>query len=140
MVKMLIPMLALAIFPAGAASLCEDERAGLRFLEFVTAPMSEADEKEWWDVGGRQFGLFSKRYHIAFAGYAAAALGMRGMDEERRTVGKILDNCIERILRRDVWAYSQSKKYWGEKPWAPDPCYRENVTLKFEGWSLVGVV
>ena len=123
---------ALSGFAAGtllmnSASLCEDERAGLRFLDFVTAPMSAADEKEWWDIGGRQFGLFSKRYHIAFSGYAAAALGMRGMDEERRIVGKILDNCIERILRRDVWAYSQSRKYWGEKPWAPDPCYRENV-------------
>ena len=105
--------------------LCEDERAGLRFLDFVMAPMSETDEKEWWDIGGRQFGLFSKRYHIAFSGYAAAALGMRGTDEERRTVGKVLDNCIGRVLRRDVWAYSQSKKYWGEKPWAPDPCYRE---------------
>lgn len=104
-----------------------DETAALRFLDFVTGPMSAADEKEWWDIGGRQFGLFSKRYHIAFSGYAAAALGMRGTDEERRTVGKILDNCIGRILRREVWAYSQSKKYWGEKPWAPDPCYRENV-------------
>lgn len=115
--------------PAQAATqpLCADEQAGLRFLDFVTAPMSAADEKEWWNIGGHQFGLFAKRYNIAFAGYAAAALGMRGTDEERRTVGKILGNCIERILKRDVWAYSQSKKYWGAKPWAPDPCYRENV-------------
>ena len=112
---------------AVAGPLCEDERAALRFLDFVSAPMSAADEKEWWDIGGRQFGIFSKRYQIAFSGYAAAALGMRGTDEERRTVGRILDNCIRRILARDVWAYSQSKKYWGEKPWAPDPCYRENV-------------
>ena len=107
--------------------LCADETAALKFLDFVTAPMSEADEKGWWDIGGRQYGLFAKRYNIAFAGYAAAALGMRGTDEERRTVGRILDNCIRRILVRDVWAYAQSKDYWGEKPWAPDPCYRENV-------------
>ena len=112
---------------ANAKPLCEDERAGLRFLDFVTAPMSAADEKGWWDIGGCQFGLFSKRYHIAFAGYAAAALGMRGTDKERQAVGHILDNCIRRILACDVWAYSQSKKYWGEKPWAPDPCFRENV-------------
>jgi len=115
-----------AVSQAGAG-LCEDERAGLRFLDFVTAPMSEADEKEWWNVGGHQFGLFAKRYNIAFAGYAAAALGLRGTGEERQVVGRILDNCIGRILQRDVWAYSQSKKYWGEKPWAPDPCFRENV-------------
>ena len=60
-------------------------------------------------------------------GYAAAALGMRGNAAEKATVGRILGNCIERMLRRDVWAYSQSKNYWGAKPWAPDPCYRENV-------------
>ena len=109
------------------SALGEDECAALRFLDFVSAPMSAADEKEWWNFGGRQFGLFARRYSIAFAGYAAAALGMRGTDEERRTAGRILDNCIRRILARDVWAYSQSKKYWGAKPWAPDPCYRENV-------------
>ena len=110
-----------------AKPLCEDERMALRFLDFVTGSLSEANERAWWDIGGRQFGLFAKRYHIAFAGYAAAALGMRGTKEERATVGRILDNCISRILARDVWAYSQSKKYWGETSWAPDPCYRENV-------------
>ncbi len=30
-------------------------------------------------------------------------------------------------LARDVWAYSMSRNYWGRKPWAPDPCFRENV-------------
>ena len=120
--------LAAALLRAGVPkSLGADETAALKFLDFVTAPMSEADEKEWWDIGGRQQGLFAKRYNIAFAGYAAAALGMRGTDEERKTVGRILDNCIRRILVRDVWAYAQSKDYWGEKPWAPDPCFRENV-------------
>ena len=107
--------------------LCADESAALRFLEFVAGPMSAADEREWWEIGGGQFGLFAKRYNIAFAGYAAAALGMRGSEEERKTVGRILDNCIRRMLARDVWAYSQAPKYWGEKPWAPDPCFRENV-------------
>ena len=63
---------ALVSLAAAAKPLCDGERAGLRFLDFVTAPMSAADEKDWWDVGGRQFGLFSRRYHIAFAGYAAA--------------------------------------------------------------------
>ena len=35
---------------AVAGPLCEDERAALRFLDFVSAPMSVADEKEWWDI------------------------------------------------------------------------------------------
>ena len=116
-----------AVCAEGVKPLCADESAALRFLEFVAGPMPVAEEREWWEIGGGQFGLFSKRYNIAFAGYAAAALGARGSDEERRRVGRVLGNCIRRMLARDVWAYSQSSKYWGEKPWAPDPCFRENV-------------
>lgn len=86
------------------AALCDDERAALGFLDFVTAPMSAEEETEWWGIGGKQFGLFAKRYNIAFAGYAAAALGMRGSDEEKQRVGRVLDNCIRRMLARDVWA------------------------------------
>ena len=129
MKRLVLMAVAALVIAAGAAAepLCGDERAALRFLDFVTSPLSAADEKAWWNVGERQYGIFSTRYHIAFAGYAAAALGMRGTDEERRTAGRILDNCVRRILRREVWAYSQSKNYWGGQPWAPDPCRRENV-------------
>jgi hypothetical protein len=105
-----------------------DELAALRWLDYVTGSLPKTEEVEWWgSASERQFGLFARRYNIAFAGYAAAALGMRGNAAEKATVGRILGNCIERMLRRDVWAYSQSKNYWGAKPWAPDPCYRENV-------------
>ena len=109
-------------------SLGEDELSALRWLDCVTGELPPAQEREWWGAASvRQFGLFALRYNIAFAGYAAAALGMRGNDAEKATAGRILGNCIERMLRRDVWAYSQAKNYWGMKPWAPDPCYRENV-------------
>lgn len=104
-----------------------DERAALCWLDHVTGPLAPAEEKEWWSFGGRQFEISSKRYHIAFAGYAAAALGQRANPMERQVVVRILGNCLHRLLARDVWAYSQSKKYWGAKPWAPNPCYRENV-------------
>ena len=104
-----------------------DERAALAWLDHVTGPLPSAEEKDWWDIGGTQHGLFGKRYGIAFAGYAAATLGFRGDAEQRRTVGRILKNCLDRILRKDVWAYAMSRNYWGRKPWAPDPCYRENV-------------
>lgn len=107
--------------------LSEDELAGLAWLEHVTGPLPDEEEREWWDIGGTQHGIFAKRYNIAFVGYAAAAIGMRGDAEVKARVGKVLGNCIERILRTDVWAYSMSKNYWGRKPWAPDPCYRENV-------------
>ena len=112
---------------AGEAPLCVEEREALDFLDYVTGPLPVAEEKDWWNIGGTQHGIFAKRYSIAFAGYAAAAIGMRGDAEVTNRVGRILDNCVQRMLRRDVWAYSQSKSYWGKKPWAPDPCYRENV-------------
>ena len=107
--------------------LSEDEQAALRWLDYIMGPLPAAEEKEWWNIGGHQFGLFSTRYNLAFAGYAAAALGMRGDSEQKAIVVRILDNCIARYLKKEVWAYSQSKSYWGKKPWAPDPCYRENV-------------
>ena len=113
--------------PFSPNPLVEDERAALRWLDHVTGKLSPKEEKEWWDIGGTQHGLFAKRYNIAFCGYAAAALGMRGDEAQRRTVGRILGNCVERCLKKDIWAYSMSKNYWGRKPWAPDPCYRENV-------------
>ena len=111
----------------GWPPLVNDEQAALRWLEHVTGPLPDEEERKWWNVGSRQFGLSSTRYHIAFAGYAAAALGMRGDEAQKARAGRILDNCIGRYLRREVWAYSQAKNYWGDKPWAPDPCYRENV-------------
>ena len=105
----------------------ETLRAALAWLDHVTGLLPPDEEREWWDIGGSQHGLFAKRYHIAFCGYAAAALGWGVGEMERETAGRILGQCIERYLRRDIWAYSQSKSYWGNKPWAPDPCYRENV-------------
>lgn len=111
----------------GLRPLSADEEAALRWLDHIAGPLPEAEEKEWWNIGGHQFGLFAMRYNIAFAGYAAAALGMRGNPEQKATVGRILDHFIMRYLKREVWAYSQSPNYWGKKPWAPDPCYRENV-------------
>ena len=117
----------LAVAVAGLCHAGIEERDALDFLDYVTGPLPAAEEKDWWDIAGSQHGIFAKRYSIAFAGYAAAAIGMRGDAETTNRVGRILDNCVQRMLRRDVWAYSQSKSYWGKKPWAPDPCYRENV-------------
>jgi len=105
----------------------DDERAGLRWLDHVTGTLPPDEETSWWQIGGSQYGLFAKRYNLAFCGYAAAALGWRGGEAERTVAGRILGNCLVRYLKREVWAYSQSKSYWGEKPWAPDPCFRENV-------------
>ena len=114
-------------FAAAGQPLQEDERAALKFLDRITGELPSAEERDWWDIGGDQCGLFALRYNIAFAGYAAAALGMRGDASERVTVGRVLGNCIGRYLKRPVWFYVNDKAYWGGKPWAPDPCFRENV-------------
>lgn len=105
----------------------DDEFAALKWLEYVTGELPPEEESEWWNIGGSQHGLFAVRYNIAFCGYAASALGCRGSEATRNAAGRILGNCISRYLKREVWGYSQSKSYWGRKPWAPDPCYRENV-------------
>jgi len=105
----------------------DDELSALAWLEHVTGRLSPAEERDWWDIGGTQHGIFSRRYNIAFAGYAAAAVGMRGDAAVRARAGRVLGNCLERMVRSDVWGYSQSRNYWGRKPWAPDPCRRENV-------------
>jgi len=112
---------------ASPKTFTEEERAAFRWLDYVTGPLPAAEEKTWWNIGGSQHGLFGKRYNIAFCGYAAAALGWRGDADAQRMAGRILGQCLTRYLRRDIWAYSMSKDYWGDKPWAPDPCYRENV-------------
>lgn len=113
--------------PAVLNPLTADEQDALRWLDHALGPLPEEEEQKWWQTGKLQFGLSSTRYHIAFAGYAAAALGIRGDPEQKAAVGRILENCISRYLKREVWAYSQAESYWGKKPWAPDPCYRENV-------------
>ena len=107
--------------------LTEDEQAALRWLDHVLGPLPEEEEQKWWLCEEEQFGLAATRYHIAFAGYAAAALGIRGNADQRSTVGRILENSITRYLKREVWAYTQHENYWGKESWAPDPCYRENV-------------
>ena len=104
-----------------------DEQAALRWLEHIAAPLSQDEEKEWWAIGGRQYSILAKRYNIAFCGYAAAALALVGGEETRAAAGRIIGNCIDRYIRRDVWSYAASKSYWGRLPGPPDPCRRENV-------------
>jgi len=122
---------ALAVSVASAADMKgTDSRltaaSAMAFLEYVTGALPADAEKDWWDVGRYQHGPDAKRYHIAFSGYAAAALAQADSSLRERA-GKVLAACIGRMLRRDVWGYTQSPKRWGNAAWAPDPCYRENV-------------
>jgi len=89
-----------------------DTGSAMAFLEHVTGELPADEEKTWWDIGRYQHGPDARRYHIAFAGYAAAALSAADPSLRARA-GKVLSACLSRMLRRDVWAYSQSPKRWG---------------------------
>ena len=67
-----------------ARALTADEVAALRWIDHVTGELPADREQDWWKIGGTQHGLFAKRYSLAFAGYAAAALGMRGENRSGR--------------------------------------------------------
>ncbi len=116
----------LAAFGSPDAVVRLDAGGAMAFLEHVTGALPADEEAAYWDVGGGQHGPDARRYHLAFAGYAAAALQMTDASLRPRAAA-VLTNCIARMLRRDVWAYSQSPSYWGTAAWAPDPCFRENV-------------
>ncbi len=79
-----------------AKPLTADEVAALRWIDHITGTLPAESEQDWWKIGGTQHGLFAKRYSIAFAGYAAAALGMRGDGSQREAAGRILGNCLSR--------------------------------------------
>ena len=104
--------------------LTTDELSAQRYLRSITVALPKDREDDTWRIGGSQHNNLSKRYQLAFSGYAAAALGMR---TPAFTVlsAAIIDNVIQRMLKKDVWIYV--KDYWGDKPWFPDPCYDENI-------------
>ncbi|MGI5923947.1 MAG: hypothetical protein ACOX9E_08385 [Lentisphaeria bacterium] len=104
--------------------LTADELAAQRYLRSITIDLAKERENDTWRIGGSQHNNLSKRYQLAFSGYAAAALGMRTPAYPALTVA-IMDDIIQRMLKKDVWVYV--KDYWGDKPWFPDPCYDENI-------------
>ena len=50
-VALAVVLASAALGAEGMKPLCADECAALRFLEFVTGPMSATDETEWWGIG-----------------------------------------------------------------------------------------
>lgn len=114
----------LAAWWAQPNALSADEVAAQQWLADITCRLPPAREQEVWQVGGSQHGVFSIRYQAAFAGYAAAALGMRTPAYVGLTQS-ILSNTVSRLVDRKAWAYIQS--YWSQEPWFPDPCAKGNV-------------
>ena len=105
-------------------ALTPDEVAAQHWLADTTCRLPPGREDEVWAVGGSQHGVFSIRYQAAFAGYAAAALGMRTPAYPGLT-RDILSNAVARVVDRKAWSYIRS--YWRDEPWFPDPCASGNV-------------
>jgi hypothetical protein len=106
------------------AALTPDEVAAQQWLADTTCRLPPEREGEVWNVGGSQHGVFSIRYQAAFAGYAAAALGMRTPAYIGLTQS-VLSNAVARLADRKAWSYIRS--YWSREPWFPDPCASGNV-------------
>ena len=106
------------------SALTPDEVAAQQWLADVTCRLPPQREEEVWNVGGSQHGVFSIRYQAAFAGYAAAALGMRTPAYTGLT-RSVLSNAVARLADRKAWSYIQT--YWSRAPWFPDPCAEGNV-------------
>jgi len=99
--------------------LSPSEVSAQQWLADTTCRLPPEREKEVWDVGGNQHGNFSIRYQVAFAGYAAAALGMRTPAYVGLT-RRVISNTVARVADRKAWSYIQS--YWSREAWFPDPC------------------
>ena len=102
----------------------EEELAVFRYVESVTSGLPPEQVRQVWNMGGDQRGVFSIRYQAAFAGYAAAALGMRRPAWPEAS-GAVLRACIERLLDRQSWSYISA--YWRNEPTFPDPVAHENI-------------
>ncbi len=109
---------------AAPKPLTNEELACRRWIGGVTFGLPKERWAEQWNVGGRQFGPSSVRYHAAFLGYAAAALGMRTPAYPEWT-RRALASLLEHMIDAHAWSYSDS--YWGKDGAHADPCAQENV-------------
>lgn len=77
-----------------------------------------------WHSEGRQLGVTSLRYQLAFAGYGCAAMAAQ-TPAYRDLVARQLRDLCERMIDLRVWDYVPV--YWKYDDDPPDPCLYENV-------------
>lgn len=103
----------------------KSEAEALRFISSVTWQLPRTEWKNVWRMGGaRQVSVHSIRYHLAFAGYAAAVVGMHTPAYPELTA-KIMRATIDHLLDRFTWHYVEY--YWQDTPTFPDPVAFENI-------------
>jgi hypothetical protein len=77
-----------------------------------------------WHQEGKQLGVTSLRYQLAFAGYGCAAMAAK-TPAYRDLVQRQLYDLCERMIDRRVWDFVTFYWQYGDGP--PDPCLYENV-------------
>jgi hypothetical protein len=77
-----------------------------------------------WHNDGKQLGVTSLRYQLAFAGYGCAAMAAQ-TPAYRELAERQLGDLCERMIDVPVWEYVTHYWKYGDGP--PDPCLSENV-------------
>jgi hypothetical protein len=132
----LLAVLTLLGWPCGLATaaaptadwqpeLSDRELAIGRWFSQLTC-LQERATQPWpeWHDDGKQLGITSLRYQLAFAGYGCAALAAR-TPAYRELAARQLGDLCERLIDSRVWFYVPL--YWRYGADFPDPCRYENV-------------
>ncbi len=77
-----------------------------------------------WHSDGKELGIGSLRYQIAFAGYGCAVMAAK-TPAYHELVAKQLDDLCQRMIDLRTWQYVTVYWKYGDNP--PDPCLYENV-------------
>lgn len=107
-----------------------------RWFSNLTFLNKKDDRWYGWFYEDGQLGLTSLRYHLAFLGYACAAMAAK--TPAYREVGqKQLDDIIQRMIDKRVWDFV--KTYWKNSPHFPDPVVYENIMYSGHLAQLIGL-
>lgn len=119
-----------------AAGLTGKQLAIQRWLARLTFLNNPNDVWDGWYRDKSQLGLDSYRYSLAFLGYAAGAAVYK-TPAYREVTADILDNAIQRMIRKEVWDYI--KHYWKKNPDFPDPVVYENIMYSGHLMQLIAL-
>jgi hypothetical protein len=117
--------------------LTDRELAISRWFSHLTFLQDRAD-RPWpqWHNDGKQLGVTSLRYQLAFAGYGCAAMAARTPAYRELAERQLYDLC-ERMIDLRVWDYAPVYWKYGDEP--PDPCLYENVMYTGHLTQLMGL-
>jgi len=123
--------------PAWGEGLSDRELAIQRWFSHLTF-LQDRSAEHWaeWHDDGKQLGITSLRYQMAFGGYGCAVMAAK-TPAYREIVGQQLLDLCERMIDLRAWYYVTHYWEYGEGP--PDPCRYENVMYTGHLTQLMGL-